>query len=77
MEHSPSCYSHETFVNNLLNVNNSDLVYKAIIFYIEEEPMRLNELLKQISLKLDFAKVCNVVKKSGYLALIVDWLKSV
>ena len=30
-----------------------------------------------MTLKLDFGKVCNTVKKSGYLALIVDWLKSV
>lgn len=77
MEHSPSCYNHDTFVNNLLKVNNSDLIYRSINFYIEEEPMRLNELLRQMTLKLDFGKVCSVVKKSGYLALIVDWLKSV
>ena len=46
MEHSPSCYNHDTFVNNLLKVNNSDLIYRSINFYIEEEPMRLNELLR-------------------------------
>lgn len=46
IEHSPSCYSHDAFVSNLLKVNNSDLLYNAIAFYIEEEPMKLNELLK-------------------------------
>lgn len=46
MEHSPSCFTHDAFVSNLLKVNNSDLLYKAISFYLEEEPLRLNELLK-------------------------------
>ena len=46
MEHSPCCYNHDNFVNNLLKVNNSDLIYRSINFYIEEEPMRLNELLR-------------------------------
>lgn len=77
MEHSPSCFNHETFVNNLLKVSNSDMIYKAINFYIEEEPLRLNELLRQMTLKLDFSKVVSQVKRTGYLALIVDWLKSV
>ena len=77
MEHSPSCFNHETLVNNLLKVSNSDLIYKAIAFYLEEEPLRLNELLRQLTLKLDFSKVVNQIKRTGYLALIVDWLKSV
>ncbi len=46
MEHSPSCYSHETFVNNLLKVSNYDLIYRSITFYLEEEPLKLNELLR-------------------------------
>ena len=77
MEHSPSCYMHETFVNNLLKVSNYDLIYRSISFYLEEEPMRLNDLLRQMTLKLDFSKVVQLIKRSGYLPLIVDWLKSV
>jgi clathrin heavy chain len=77
MEHSPLCYSHEYFINNLLKVANSDLIYRAISFYIDEEPMRLNELLRQMTLKLDFSKVVSIVKRSGFMPLIVDWLKTV
>lgn len=77
IEHSPSCFSHETFVNNLLKVAHSELIYKAIAFYIEEEPLKLNELLRQMTLKVDFSKVVEQIKRTGYLALIVDWLKSV
>lgn len=77
MEHSPSCFSHENFLNNLTKVTNSDLFYKAIIFYIEEEPLKLNDMLKQLTLKLDFSRVVQIVQRTGYLPLIIDWLKSV
>ena len=77
MDHSPSCFSHENFVSNLMKVSNSDLIYKAISFYIEEEPMKLNDLLKQMTLKVDFSKVVAQVKRTGYLPLIIEWLKSV
>lgn len=76
IEHSPSCFSHDNFVMNLLKVSNSDLIYNAIQFYIEEEPMKLNELLKQITSKVDISKVVAVIKRTGNIALIVDWLKS-
>jgi clathrin heavy chain len=77
MEHSPSCFIHDTFVQNLAKVTNSDLYYKAISFYIEEEPLKLNDMLKQLTLKLDFSRVVQIVQRSGFLPLIIDWLKSV
>ena len=77
MEHSPSCFAHDNFVANLTKVTNSDLFYKAILFYIEEEPLKLNDLLKQLTLKLDFSRVVQIVQRTGYLPLIIDWLKSV
>lgn len=77
MEHSPSCFQHDSFVQNLAKVTNSDLYYRAIGFYIEEEPLKLNDMLKQLTLKLDFSRVVQIVQRSGYLPLIIDWLKSV
>lgn len=77
IEHSPYAFNHETFVNILQKVKNNDLYYKSIEFYLEEEPERLNDLLRQISPKLDLSKTVNTVKKQGYLPLIMDWLKSV
>lgn len=77
IEHSPTCFDHDTFVSNLSKVSNSDLIYRAIVFYIEEEPMRLNDLLKLMTMRIDFSKVVNIIKRTGFLPLIVDWLKSV
>jgi clathrin heavy chain len=77
IEHSPECYNHDTFVTYLLKVTNTDLLYRAIHFYLEEEPSRLNDLLTQISTKIDLTKTVNLLKKEGFLWMAEDWLRSV
>lgn len=77
MEHSPSCWRHDVFVQNILKVTNHDLYYKAMIFYLEEEPMLLNDLLKLLSMKIDLPKAVKVMQKAGHLSLITPFLKSV
>lgn len=77
MEHSPSCWRHDVFVQNILKVANQDLFYRAMIFYLEEQPMLLNDLLKLLAMKIDLPKCVNVMKKAGHLALIEPFLKSV
>lgn len=76
MEHSPSAWRHDVFAQSIMRVSNQDLYYRAIIFYLEEEPMLLNDLLNLISAKLDLAKLVSVMKRTGYIALIEPFLKS-
>ena len=47
------------------------------MFYMEEQPMHINGLLKAISAKLDITKTIQVMKRIGYLPLIVPFMKSV
>lgn len=77
MEHSPSCWRHDVFVQNILKVANLDLYYRALIFYLEEQPMLLNDLLKLLAMKIDLPKCVSVMRKAGHLALIEPFLKSV
>lgn len=77
IEHSPSAWNHDLFVNLIQKVANHDLYYKAILFYLEEMPMMLNDLLKGLTNKIDLTKTVTVMKKTGYLPLIVPWLKTV
>ena len=53
------------------------MYYRAIIFYLEEEPELLNDLLNLISAKVDLAKTVQVMKRTGYIALIEPFLKQV
>lgn len=77
IEHSPTAWNHELFVNLIQKVANHDFYYKAILFYLEETPMLLNDLLKGLTNKVDLTKTVSVMKKTGYLPLIVPWLKTV
>lgn len=56
MEHSPSCWRHDLFSQNIVKISNHDLYYKAILFYLEEEPMLLNDLLRLLTTKIDLGK---------------------
>jgi len=77
MEHSPSAWRHDLFSQNIIKVANHDLYYRAIIFYLEEEPMLLNDMLKLLSTKIDLSKAVQHMKRTGQIALITPFLKSV
>lgn len=77
IEHSPSAFQHDLFLNLILKVSNTDLYYKAISFYMEEQPMQINGLLKALGSKLDLTRTIQVMRKTGYLALITPFMKSV
>jgi len=77
MEHSPSAWKHDVFAQNITKVANYDLYYRAMMFYLEEEPMLLNDLLKLLAQRIDLNKCVQVMKKTGYIALIEPFLKSV
>lgn len=77
IEHSPYAWQHDPFCALLNKVSNTDLYYKAVHFYLEQQPLQLNDLLKSISGKLDLTKLIQVVKPTGNIALIEPFLKSV
>jgi len=58
-------------------VSNMELYYRAVQFYIDEQPMQVNSLLNTIAPKVDHARVVQQVRKSGHAALILPYLKSV
>jgi clathrin heavy chain len=53
IEHSPTAFNHQTFANNIMKVSNYDLYYRSMSFYLEEQPMMLNDLLLLLQKKID------------------------
>ena len=47
------------------------------MFYMEEQPMHLNGLLKSLAEKIYLTRTVQVMKRTGYLALITPFMKSV
>jgi len=77
MQHSPTAFSHDQFQMIMTKVANMEIYYRAIQFYLDEQPMQLSSLLNTIATKVDHARVVQLVRKSGNLALIIPYLKSV
>ena len=77
MEHSPSSFRHDLFTQNIIKVANYDLYYKAFMFYLEEEPMLLNDLFKLLATKIDLTRAVHVMKNTRKIALIAPFLKNV
>jgi len=71
MEHSPSAFMHDLFVQNMQKIANSDLYYKAIRFYLDEQPMRLNDLLIVLANRIDLTKVVTQVYANHFTKINV------
>lgn len=77
IEHSPYAFDHDVYMQTIQKVPNTDLYYKSIVFYLEEQPLQLNDLLKCLSNKIDYVKCVSVMRRLGFVALITPFLKSV
>ncbi|CAD7945130.1 unnamed protein product [Amoebophrya sp. A120] len=77
MQHSPVAFSHDQFLFVMQKVANTELLYRAISFYIEEQPLLLDALLKTIESKVDHARVVQQMRDMGHLPLILPYLKQV
>jgi len=76
MAHSPVAYAHDQFQMILQKVSNHEIYYRAIQFYLDEQPMQLNTLLNSIMSKVDHARVVQHIRKAGHLPLIQPYLKA-
>jgi len=77
IEHSPVAWKHDLFCQTLQKVTNTNLYYEAIRFYIDEQPQLINDMLKVITNKLDLSQTVDVLRRTGYLPLATNFLKTV
>ncbi|CAJ1416618.1 unnamed protein product [Effrenium voratum] len=77
MAHSPVAFAHDQFLMIMQKVSNMELYYRAVQFYLDEQPMQLNSLLSTITPKVDHARVVQQVRKAGQLPLITPYMKQV
>lgn len=77
IEHSPTAFNHETYLQLIVKVSNNDLYYKSINFYLEEQPLLVNELLKTLANKIDLVKCTNVLRRLNIVQLVEPFLKIV
>lgn len=74
IDHSASCWKNELFKEIVIKVSNSEVFYRAANFYLRENPLLINDLLIELSVKLDHNRMVNNIKQQGYLPLIKKYL---
>ncbi|KAG0341984.1 hypothetical protein BG004_005793 [Podila humilis] len=77
MKHSPDAWEHGAFKEVVVKVSNLEIYYKALRFYLDEQPMLLNDLLAVMVPRIDHNRVIQMFQKSDNLPLISKYLVSV
>lgn len=74
IEHSAECWKHSLFKEIILQVSNTEIYYRALTFYLQEHPLMLNDLLLDLSGKLDHSRVVEIVQRVDHVPLIEKYL---
>lgn len=76
IEH-PIAFHHELFLDCIQKARNQEVYYRAIAFYLEQQPMLLERLLSLLTPNLDHARVVHQLRRAENLPLVLPYLKSV
>lgn len=77
IDKSEVAFDHSSFKEIIVKVSNLEIYYKAINFYVSENPTLLVDLLSVLTPKLDLPRVVRMFVKSDNLPLIKPFLISV
>eukprot|EP00698_Gefionella_okellyi_P003029 TRINITY_DN12851_c0_g1_i1.p1 TRINITY_DN12851_c0_g1~~TRINITY_DN12851_c0_g1_i1.p1 ORF type:complete len:1713 (+),score=451.79 TRINITY_DN12851_c0_g1_i1:76-5214(+) len=78
IDHPVEAWDDIEFKDTIVKVSNTDIYYKAINFYMNEQGYdKLNQLLGALAPKIDHIRVVQVIRKANNLPMIKPYLKSV
>ncbi|KAF1892552.1 hypothetical protein Lal_00011019 [Lupinus albus] len=77
MNHSPEAWDHMQFKDVIAKVANVELYYKAVHFYLQEHPDLINDVLNVLALRVDHARVVDIMRKAGHLRLVKPYMVAV
>merc|ERR1711871_533508 len=77
IQHTPEAFEHAVFKDIITKVANTEILYKAITFYINTMPAELNDLMATITPRVDHVRTVRLVIKEGHLPMIKDYLQAV
>ncbi|KAJ7224497.1 hypothetical protein GGX14DRAFT_425944 [Mycena pura] len=77
VERSADAWEHNQFKDVIVRVANVEIYYRALSFYLEEQPMLLTDLLTVLIPRINHARVVRIFKKQDHLPLIRNYLIAV
>ena len=77
MERAADAWEHHSFKDIVVKVNNLEIYYRALNFYLEEQPSLLTDLLQALTPRIDVNRVVRMFEKSDNIPLIKPFLLNV
>uniref|UniRef100_A0A3B0MZ50 Clathrin heavy chain n=1 Tax=Theileria annulata TaxID=5874 RepID=A0A3B0MZ50_THEAN len=71
----PECFEEQLFFRTLANVSNTEVIYKALYFYIQQYPTAVNKLLSCVKFKLDTGRVIKILRNNNCLQLAKEYFQ--
>ncbi|KAF2842949.1 clathrin heavy chain [Patellaria atrata CBS 101060] len=77
MERASDAWEHHSFKDTVVKVANLEIYYRALNFYLQEQPMLLTDLLQALTPRIDVNRVVRMFEKSDNIPLIKPFLLNV
>lgn len=77
MERAADAWEHQSFKDIVVKVANLEIYYRALNFYLQEQPSLLTDLLAVLTQRIDVTRVVRMFEKSDNIPLIKPFLISV
>ncbi|KAF2112345.1 clathrin heavy chain [Lophiotrema nucula] len=77
MERAADAWDHQSFKDTIVKVTNLEIYYRALSFYLEEQPSLLTDLLQALTPRIDVNRVVRMFLKSDNIPLIKNFLVAV
>ena len=77
MERAADAWEHHSFKDIIVKVANLEIYYRALNFYLQEQPTLLTDLLQALTPRIDVNRVVRMFEKSDNIPLIKPFLLNV
>ena len=77
MERAADAWEHHSFKDIIVKVANLEIYYRALNFYLEQQPSLLTDLLQALTARIDVNRVVRLFEKSDNIPLIKPFLLNV
>ncbi|KAI5819481.1 armadillo-type protein [Pyronema omphalodes] len=77
MERAADAWEHQSFKDIIVKVANLEIYYRALNFYLQEQPRMITDLLSSLAPRIDVARVVRMFEQSDNIPLIKPFLLNV
>jgi len=77
MERAADAWEHHSFKDTIVKAANLEIYYRALNFYLQEQPSLITDLLQALTPRIDVNRVVRMFEKSDNIPLIKPFLLSV